>query len=296
MALQRLLADAGLATMVPFVGCHTAVPVAPPVDAFDASRVRPMAITYHTRTLVDTILIESDDRTFALARSTLNGRAAWSVTGHTEKYPLVSKAADSLYLSATDLRPLRQVSFGGHGAQRMRIDLNGDAGIMHLDGYRARSDAPTTPFDAPVALVRQSGATIGPAPIEAILPALPLRDGWTGSINVLAPECLICSMRSVGWPGGSFTNPPLVESLRVEGTDRVVVAGGSFDCWRIRVTGGIADGANDRGVHTIWVSKDAHVIVKHVISWTDADGIGYQRTRELTRLALGAIASAAASP
>jgi hypothetical protein len=44
------------------------------------------------------------------------------------------------------------------------------------------------------------------------------------------------------------------------------------------------------------VSKDAHVIVKDVISWTDADGIRYQRTRELTRLALGAIASAAASP
>lgn len=94
-------------------------------------------------------------------------------------------------------------------------------------------------------------------------------------------------MSSVGWPGQSFTNRPLIESLRVDGSDRVVVPGGAFDCWRIRVAGGIADGSNDRGVHTIWVSKSALVIVKDIIAWTDSDGIRYQRMRELTHFAAG---------
>jgi hypothetical protein len=242
-----------------------------------------MTITYHARTVVDTLSIESDDGTFAIARVTLHGQSAWDITGHTDRYPLVTKQTDSLYLDAVDLRPLRQISFSSHGARRLRIDLNGDAGILHLDAYRDRYGADTTTFDRPVMLVHQPGATIGPAPLEAVLPALALRDGWIGSVNVLAPQCLICSMSSVGWPHQSFTNPPLIESLRVDGSDHVVVPGGAFDCWRIQVAGGIADGSNGRGVHTIWVSKSAHVIVKDIIAWTDSDGIRYQRTRELTR-------------
>ena len=281
-ALRRLLADEGLAALVPFVGCHTQMAVAPPVRDFDASRVRPMTITYHARTVVDTLSIESDERTFAIARVTLHGQAAWNITGHTDRYPLVTKETDSLYLSAVDLRPLRQASFGSHGARRLRIDLNGDAGILHLDGYRERYGADTTTFDRPVVLMHQPGATFGPAPLDAILPALGLRDGWTGSVNVLAPQCLICSMSSVGWPRQSFTNPPLIESLRVDGSDHVVVPGGAFDCWRIRVAARIPVGPDDRGGHTIWVSKTAHVIVKDISAWTDSDGIRYQRTRELT--------------
>jgi hypothetical protein len=283
-ALRQLLADDGLAALVPLVGCHTQEAVAPPIRDFDASRVRPMTIAYHARTFVDTIAIESDDRSLAIARAMVNGQPAWNITGHSNRHPLVTKETDSLYLSAADLRPLRQVSFGSHGARRLGIDLKGDAGTLHLDGYRERPGADTTTLDRPVALVHQPGATFGPAPLETIVLGLNLRDGWSGSVNVLAPQCLICSMRSVGWPGQSFTNAPLIESLRVDGSDHVVVPGGAFDCWRIRVTGGIADGSNDRGVHTIWVAKSSNVIVKDVIVWTDADGVHYQRTHELTSL------------
>ena len=142
-ALRRLLANEGFAALVPFVGCPAQIVVAPPVRDFDASRVRPMTITYQARTVVDTLPIESDERTFAIARVTLRGQAAWNITGYTNRYPLVTKQTDSLYLSAADLRPLRQISFGSHGARRLRIDLAGDSGILHSSTAIASDTART---------------------------------------------------------------------------------------------------------------------------------------------------------
>ena len=55
-----------------------------------------MTITYHTRTVVDTLSIASDDRTLAIARATLHGQAAWNITEHTDRYAAVIKETDSL--------------------------------------------------------------------------------------------------------------------------------------------------------------------------------------------------------
>lgn len=147
-----------------------------------------------------------------------------------------STSSDSLWLDATSLRPLRS-SFGagqpnqpGHTQRIHRYTATSDSLEFRLH-VRAEDLRITTKANRdgkyvviPSGRALDSSRLFVPteAAMDLLLRALPLREGWKGSVSV--PPYL-----SIGGAAGK----PLPLNMRVAGVDTVQLFNGRFPTWRV---------------------------------------------------------------
>jgi hypothetical protein len=230
----------------------TSAPRYPLIGLLTPERVHAGTWTYEAQTTIDDILTsKSGTLAVAITPGQHNGASVWRVT--TWQPPLWS--ADTTYSSAAGLRPLRY-------AWRMRRasiiqDFGADSVIEVIHAIydhgrqtrvlRARERLPMLPGAPFLAGWRLTD-------IAPLLQGISLERGWRGSVYQV--RLLSGWRRRPGW----LLFQPL--DLRVRGSRRISVPAGRFDCWEVEI------GEGEQRAR-LWVSKDAHWIIKTEERWTD---------------------------
>ena len=148
---------------------------------------------------------------------------------------------DSLTVSARDLTPLHWASW--YPTQK-------PVGSLHAD------------FDSNSVTITMKGRvdTVGTFPYAQasgrlpqewlhylVVPSLPLIDGWRGTIQIAPPiHPHVHKYFTSGWA---------TMALRVVGREKITVAAGSFDCWKLQ----LGDG---RDPSSMWVGAKNHLVVR----------------------------------
>jgi hypothetical protein len=102
--------------------------------------------------------------------------------------------------------------------------------------------AMTSPLGKQNIVLRNRGdLLVSVGAVDALLEAVPLRQGWSDSITVLVVD-----------PAGSIAVPA---TIAVVGDERLVLLSGDFDCWLVQLE-------TERGVERLWVSKKDQTVVR----------------------------------
>jgi len=167
-------------------------------------------------------------RQVTVTGTTVDGAPAWLVVNAMKIEG--ESAVDSVLMGAADLRPIsRRAVFG---QAKLTIDVQGSVLAGSL-----KSPGGTGDISIPMA----ERAFLNYYALHTAARTWPLALGWRGTARVLELN------------GRSELTP--VE-LVVEGDERVRVAAGEFDCWRVHVTG--SGGIDERW----WVSKAGGRVVR----------------------------------
>jgi hypothetical protein len=207
-------------------------------DSLDMSRLVEGTWTYRSHVTTDEVLTEQSGYSgVRLTRVTLDGRAAWMLN---------TSDRDTTYFDASSLRLRQSVYSFNKNRTRVVQSFSGDSATESMDfsgpmhgGYR---EAIALPFPPETFFI--NGWPFDH--IAVLMPALPLTREWRGSLYQVA------FISRIGIRGVS----PM--DMRVVGRDRVSVAAGSFDCWRLEVD--TYFGGHER--QTVWVSRDKGWVIK----------------------------------
>lgn len=82
---------------------------------------------------------------------------------------------------------------------------------------------------------------------ELVVPALPLTNGWHGTLQIALP-IHPHAYKLLGKPWESM-------ALRVVGRERITVAAGTFDCWKVQV-------GEPEDKSLMWVDASTHVVIR----------------------------------
>jgi hypothetical protein len=214
------------------------VPDAP--IAVDPSQVVLGTFTYRSLSITDGVFTSvHEPSTITIARTRWRDAPALLAV---RDGPLITRVSlDSLTVSLTDLAPLHWASWYGtqHSAGVLHADFDSSSVTMVMTG---RFDTTGT---FPYARI---GAQL---PFEwvsyLVVPAIPLTKNWHGTIRILAPIHPRASKL--------FVRTWETMSLRVIGRERLRVAAGDFDCWKLQV--GEPD---DRSF--MWVGASNHLVIR----------------------------------
>jgi zinc protease len=199
--------------------------------AFAADRIVPVSLTYR-------VMVQGNpmgDATRTIARATVGGRAVLQFFGTTNIGPFV-RQADTTVLDAPTLAPVSVRQAGTVQGQEafVRLDYEG----MHVRG-QARVPGREGPRNLTIDTTLAAG-TLDDNQIEAVLTALPLAANARFTFAVYA----------------SGEGRVQTLTLAVAGEESATVPAGTFNCWRIDLTGGSQP-------MTFYVAKDApFVLVK----------------------------------
>jgi predicted Zn-dependent peptidase len=152
-----------------------------------------------------------------LERATEGGRQVLRVSSSMNVASFVQQS-DTITVDAATLAPLRVRQSGTTGGQPASVTLDYDG--MHVSGH-AHVPSRTGVHDAAVDTTLAEG-TLDDDELSALLPALPLASGGRWVVNAFS--------------GGEGVVRTL--TLKVAGEDSVTVPAGTFQCWRLEVTGG----------------------------------------------------------
>jgi zinc protease len=199
--------------------------------AFAADRIVPVSLTYR-------VMVQGNpmgDATRTIARATVGGRAVLQFFGTTNIGPFV-RQADTTVLDAPTLAPVSVRQAGTVQGQEafVRLDYEG----THVRG-QARVPGREGPRNLTIDTTLAAG-TLDDNQIEAVLTALPLAANARFTFAVYA----------------SGEGRVQTLTLAVAGEESATVPAGTFNCWRIDLTGGSQP-------MTFYVAKDApFVLVK----------------------------------
>ena len=188
--------------------------------------------------------------TVTIRRGTFREEAVWLVT------QLVRRASgqgtgrlDSLYLSLSNLRPLRSalLLYRPDRVQRaMAMDFERDS-----VRWQFRLPGSGSPGRDTVVMARL------PAHYSAVWPEFPIllngiqfTSGWSGAVPVL--------VLTIDWAHNDAPMPVYWTDLRVTGREQVTVPAGTFDCWRVVQT----NLGQRETITELWVDSRSGVLVK----------------------------------
>lgn len=208
-----------------------------PLTALDASRLRPGRRVY--------VRLSANDYHGSLPHETwtntldsvrYRGMRAWRLIRRVDRTDVRGRESgltDTLWLRATDLRPLARHS--GQSGMIAVAHRFTDTNVVEFDTIRVPDEvARALPTDARRRLLTTFGnqqAFSADAPFVAsaemlrlLLRAAPLRDGWRASVQAPRWRYNTSANNTSGWV-----------NLRVAGTDTVQLFSGRFPAWRVVV-------------------------------------------------------------
>ena len=194
----------------------------PVLGAVDAARVRVGRWTYAGQMISDGIDTSAQGvSAFAVDRGELRGQHVWIITTTTTGRYTRGAMGDSLFLEEVSLRPRRRVMYytGGHANERYYPDS----------------------LSQPLSW-RQADAGWHGTLYRLLFQLTPLTRSWRGSAYVALPV-----------DRDRWKLFPLDQ--QVVGEERVTVAAGTFDCWKV-------DTKLRRTEATLWVAKSGQWVVK----------------------------------
>ncbi|MEO6208609.1 MAG: hypothetical protein ABIQ10_00665 [Gemmatimonadaceae bacterium] len=231
--------------------------------AFRASQIESGTFTYSSVTITDGVFTSTHpSSSIAISRTTWNGTPA--ILAVREGPPMTGVHLDSLVVSADGPTPLYWASIyktqHPGGAIHAVFDSATISIVMtgHLD---------TT---ATLSFHMKSGQLPFGFALALDVPALPLTEGWHGTIEIAPP----IHPRAFKY----FERPWESISLRVVGRETIRVAAGPFDCWKVQV----GEPADDS---FIWVSAENHVVIRSVMVTRFSD-TSFEDRHDLERMVL----------
>ena len=219
--------------------CGAELETAVPLNV-NPAQIAPGRYTYGGRTITDGLHVsEIKPTTISISRTTWRGTPALIAV---REGPLISRVSiDSLTVSTRDLTPLHWASW--YPTQKpvgsLHADFTADSVTIVM---RGRVDTAGT-----FAYTQTSGRLPQEWAHYLTVPSLPLTTGWHGVLEIAAPFH--------PHTHAYFTRGWATMSLRVVGRERIAVAAGTFDCWKIS--------AGAPGIESyLWVSTDNHLVVR----------------------------------
>ncbi|MBA2683823.1 MAG: hypothetical protein H0U66_04975 [Gemmatimonadaceae bacterium] len=207
----------------------------------DPSRILPGKYSYGGRSITDGVhtSVFKSKKTMSISRTMWHGAPALLAV---RDGPLITRVSfDSLVVSARDLTPLRAT---------ITYNTQKPVGVIHADFDSANIHVVLTGrFDTAASFPYP--IVPGQLPFEwtgaLVIPALPLAPGWSGTLRITPP---------IHPRAYKFVDRPWeTMALRVIGRERITVAAGTFDCWKVQV-GTTLDQS------FMWVSVDKHFVVR----------------------------------
>ena len=223
-------------------------------DALDVTRLSEGIWMYTVETTTDEILTKrTGDIGIRLARTSYGGRPAWMVNTGRQLAQQWDRWADTTYVDPSSLRPQQVVGYGNRGRTRFFQTFPGDSGFesIEMTGPIQRSwrGAVLLPFPHNALFVSDWSI----ARLVPVLPAIPFSRRWTGTLYQVS------FISQAGVKGIAPVD------LKVVGTDRVTVPGGTYDCWRVEI--GSRFGDAERAI--LWISRDKGWLIQKQIRGGD---------------------------
>ena len=199
-------------------------------------RIAPMSLTYR-------VMVQGNpmgQATQQIVRTTDGGRAVLQSMGSVNIGPFVQQT-DTVTMDAATLRPIRLRQSGRVQGQEVFVRLDYDG--TRVRGQTRTPDRQGAIRDATVDTTVAEGA-LDDNQLEAVLGALPLAAGGRWTLAAFAGDEQVAQTLSIS----------------VSGEESVTVPAGTFDCWRLEVTGG-------RQTLTFYLTKDSPwVVVKYAMA------------------------------
>lgn len=221
------------------VACGAEPPPDPPITV-DASQIAPGEYTYEGLSITDRVFTSvHKPGTISISRTVWRGAPALLAV---REGPLLTGVhVDSIIIAMKDLAPLHFASW---------YPTQHPVGSLHAD------------FDSSMVTIVMTGrfdtvATF-PYPTKAgelpfgwtevlVVPALPLAKAWRGTVQIALP-IHPHAYKLLGKPWESM-------SLRVIGREKIRVAAGVFDCWKVQVGG-------PENTSSMWVGIANHLVIR----------------------------------
>jgi hypothetical protein len=204
------------------------------------SQILSGTFTYRGLTITDAVFTSVHaPTTISISRVSWHGASALLAV---RVGPLITRVSvDSLTVSATDLAPLHWASWypTQHPVGAMHADFDSSMVTIVMTG---RFDTVAT-FSYP----RKAGELPFGWTQELVVPALPLTNGWHGTLQIALP-IHPHAYKLLGKPWESM-------ALRVVGRERITVAAGTFDCWKVQV-------GEPEDKSLMWVDASTHVVIR----------------------------------
>jgi hypothetical protein len=217
-----------------------AVPMPTGPIAYVAAQILPGTFTYRGLSITDEAFTSVHAPTsITISRTTWKGtpallavRAGALVTGvHLDSLIVSASGPTALYFASwyTTQHPMGSIH-AAFDSSSVTIVVKG-----HLDS------AATFPYQM------KSGQLPFGFALPLVVPALPLAKGWHGVIDIAPP----IHPRAAGL----FLKPWESMALRVVGRERITVAAGTFDCWKVQV-------GEPEDKSLMWVDASTHVVIR----------------------------------
>jgi hypothetical protein len=222
------LANVAVAAELP----RGAYPTVAPIAGIDGRRLRAGRYTFARRwTTASGAVREDGHGTIDVSATTYDGQPAWRAA-HDWRYDVPGRwgerlDAETLFVARADLRPLARVEHTAPYSRYRRIAIAQRFVGDSVFGRMVAEGADASPNGRPIA--QRLPTAFAPYLTDALAPLLfstvTIGQGWRGSLSML------------GWavrPNDVFVSV----ALRVDGSERVTVPAGTFDCWKLTVAVG----------------------------------------------------------
>lgn len=219
--------------------CGAEAPPDPPITV-NASQIAPGQYTYGGISITDRVFT-SVHKPGTISISRMLWRGAPALLAIREGPLLTGVHVDSIVVAMRDLAPLHFASWypTQHPVGSLHADFDSSMVTIEMTGRFdtvAKFSYPTKPGELPFGWTE-----------VLVVPALPLATGWHGTVPIALP-IHPHAYKLLGKPWESM-------SLRVIGREKIRVAAGIFDCWKVRV-------GEPENTSYMWVSISDHVVVR----------------------------------
>lgn len=231
----------------------------PPI-AYVPSQIRAGTFTYSSQSITDGVFKSNHGSSvMTISRTTWRGVPAILAV---RDGPLITGVhLDSLVVSANGPTALYWASTYYTQHPRGAIHAQFDSASITIAMTGHLDTTATFPFRM------KSGQLPFGFALPLAIPALPLAPGWHGTVEIAPP----IHPRAAKY----FLKPWETMRLRVVGREKVRVAAGVFDCWKVRI-------GEPEDESTMWVSTANHLVVRSVSVGRNGD-TSFEDQHELER-------------
>lgn len=221
------------------VACGAEVPPDAPITV-DPSRILPGQYTYGGISITDGVFT-SVHKPVTITISRARWHDSPALLAVREGPLLTGVHLDSLTVSMRNLTPLHFASWypTQHPVGSLHADFDSSMVTIVMGGRFdtvATFSYPTKPGELPFGWTE-----------ELVVPALALAEGWHGTVQIALP-IHPHAFKLLGKPWESM-------SLRVIGREKIRVAAGSFECWKVQV-------GEPENMSFLWVGTRNHLVIR----------------------------------
>ena len=205
----------------------------------DGAAVRPGIWVYHRRPIGGPASRPEWDDTIAIRADSYDSAPVWVLTWSRASQTvggIVHSPSESVWARQQDLWPLKRSSRLANG-YTLGETFSSDSSVSLFEG-----DGQKRIIHAPGLSPAGGAGVMGLAGIHALVQVLPFKAGWKGNFRALGMNNSGETVDFRLW-------------LRVSGSERVVVPGGTYDCWKVML-------GDEPSNYAFWVSKDRGWVIK----------------------------------